>query len=115
MQCIVCSCCSFHSDTEQLLLLLSDTAAEAECVGMVFEFLQSLVTLKVTGLSRLYPRFVTLAMQWVRTELACTQSLSLICSVTADIRRGDGDNGTAEVRQNVVTQLEEDLSVSSTY
>jgi len=111
----VCSCCSFHSDTEQLLLLLSDTAAEAECVGMVFEFLQSLVTLKVAGLSRLYPQFVTLAMQWVRTEFACTQSLSLICSVTADIRRGDGDNGTAEVRQNVVTQLEEDLSVSSTY
>lgn len=84
-------------------------------MGMVFEFLQSLVTLKVAGLSRLYPRFVTLAMQWVRTELACTQSLSLICSVTADIRRGDGDNGTAEVQQNVVTQLEEDLSVSSTY
>lgn len=115
MQCIVCSCCSFHSDTEQLLLLLSDTAAEAECVGMVFEFLQSLVTLKVTGLIRLYPRFVTLAMQWVRTEKACTQSLSLICSVTGDIRRGDGDDGTAEVRQTVVTQLEQDLSVSLTY
>lgn len=115
MQCIVCSCCSFHSDTEQLLLLLSDTAAEAECVGIVFEFLQSLVTLKVTGLSRLYPRFVNLAMQWVRTELACTQSLSLICSVTVDIRRGDGDDGTAEVRQNVMTQLEQDLSVSPKY
>lgn len=111
----MCSCCSFHSDTEQLLLLLSETAAEAECVGMVFEFLQSLVTLKVAGLSRLYPRFVTLAMQWVRTELACTQSLSLICSVTADIRRGDGNDGAAEVRQTVAKQLEQDLSVSSTY
>ena len=82
-------------------------------MGMVFEFLQSLVTLKVTGLSRLYPHFVTLAMQWVRTELTCTQSLSLICSVTEDIRHGDGDDGTAEVRQNVVTRLEQDLSVSS--
>jgi hypothetical protein len=47
--------------------------------------------------------------------LACTQSLCLICSLTADVRRGDGDDGTAEVRQTVVTQLEQDLSVSSTY
>jgi hypothetical protein len=80
---------------------------------MVFEFLQSLVTLKVTCLNRLYARFVTAAMQWVRTELACTQSLSLICSVTVDIRRADGDDGTVEVRQNILAQLEQDLSVSS--
>lgn len=109
----MCSCCSFHSDTEQLLLLLSDPAAEAQCVGMVFKFLQSLVTLKVTGLNRLYPCFVNLAMQWVHTELACKQSLSLMCSVTMDIRRSDGDDGTAEVRQNIMTKLEQNLAVSS--
>jgi uncharacterized lipoprotein YmbA len=79
---------------------------------MVFEFLQSLITLKVTGLNRLYPRFVTVAMQWVRTELTCTQSLCLICSVTVDIRH-DGDDGTVEVRQSVLAQLEQHLSVSS--
>jgi hypothetical protein len=109
----VFSSCSFSSHTEQLLLLLAGDAAEAECVGMLFEFLHSLVTLQVPGLNRLYPHIVTVAMQWIRTELACTQSLSLIYSIAEDLRRSDGDAGTVEVRQNVTAQLNESLSVSS--
>jgi hypothetical protein len=77
-------------------------------VGILFEFLHSLVTLQVTGLSRLYQLLVTVAMQWTRTVVARTRSLSLICSVSADVRRGCED----EVRQNVVAQLEQGLSVS---
>ncbi|PNF30554.1 hypothetical protein B7P43_G09938 [Cryptotermes secundus] len=102
---------SFSSDTEQLLLLLAGDAAEPECVGMLFEFLHSLITLQVTGLSKLYPRFVTVAMQWIRTELACTQSLSLICSIAVDVRQSDGDVGTVQVQQNVLAQLDQSLLV----
>jgi hypothetical protein len=105
---IIYFCCSFLSDTEQLLQLLHNDAVEAECVGMLFEFLHCLVTLQVAGLSRLYPHLVTVAMQWTRTVLACTQSLSLICSVSADVRHGCED----EVRQHVTAQLEQGLSVS---
>lgn len=95
------------------MLLLAGDAAEAECVGMLFEFLHSLITLQVPGLSRLYPRFVAMAMQWIRTELACAQSLSLICSIAVDVRRSDGDVSTVEVQQNVMAQLDQSLSVSS--
>lgn len=105
---IICFCCSFPSDTEQLLQLLHDEAAGAECVGMLFEFLHCLVTLQVTGLRRLYPHLVAVAMQWTRTVLAGTQSLSLICSVLADLRNACED----EVQQHVTAQLEQDLSVS---
>ncbi|KDR18672.1 uncharacterized protein LOC110830635 [Zootermopsis nevadensis] len=98
---------SFPTDTEQLLQLLHNDAAEAECVGIFLEFLNCLVTLQVTGFNRLYPRLVTVAMQWTHTVLACTQSLSLICSVSANVRHGCED----EVQQHVTAQLEQGLLV----
>ncbi|XP_069688459.1 protein CIP2A homolog L isoform X2 [Periplaneta americana] len=101
---------SFPRDTEQLLLLLGNDNADPECVGMLFEFLHSLVTLKVAGLGRLYPQLVSLAVQWIRSEVSCKQSLSLICSVVVDVRHGGGDAGIGEVQQNVMSQLEQGLS-----
>jgi hypothetical protein len=55
---------------------------------------------------------VTVAMQWIHTELTCTQSLSLIRSVAMDVRHGSEDVDAVEVPRNVLAQLEQGLSVS---
>nr|CAD7589645.1 unnamed protein product [Timema genevievae] len=76
----------YVGDTSQLLELVN-SSSEPECVSVLFEFLESLVMLQVPGLSSIYPDIVKEAMNWIPTNMACTKSLQLICTVAMETRK----------------------------
>nr|CAD7450817.1 unnamed protein product [Timema bartmani] len=76
----------YVGDTSRLLELVN-SSSEPECVSVLFEFLESLVMLQVPGLSSIYPDIVKEAMNWIPTNMACTKSLQLICTVAMETRK----------------------------
>nr|CAD7430871.1 unnamed protein product [Timema monikensis] len=76
----------YVGDTSRLLELVN-SSSEPECVSVLFEFLESLVMLQVPGLSSIYPDIVKEAMNWIPTNMACTKSLQLICTIAMETRK----------------------------
>lgn len=50
-------------------------------MSLLFEFLKSLVELKIDELSNLYPRMVNLALNWIQTETVSSKALALLKSI----------------------------------
>ncbi|CAG2061072.1 unnamed protein product [Timema podura] len=100
----------YVGDTSRLLELVN-SSSEPECVSVLFEFLESLVMLQVPGLSSIYPDIVKEAMNWIPTNMACTKSLQLICTVAMETRKqACGSQEALWLR--VLEQLDHGLSVS---
>lgn len=58
--------------------VINETEPDHECIGLVFELFNELLTLKVPGLAPSYLQLVTLSMRWIQTDVACTPALLLI-------------------------------------
>lgn len=61
---------SYSKDIENILVTLEENA-DPECVALMMEFLLSLVKLKLTALTPLYPVCIKSAMTWVPVEQVC--------------------------------------------
>ncbi|XP_071564296.1 uncharacterized protein [Temnothorax nylanderi] len=77
---------NYGKDIENILATLEENA-DPECVALMMEFLLSLVKLKLTALTPLYPACIKSAMTWVPVEQVCSKALALIRSVIIDSRR----------------------------
>ncbi|XP_025991978.2 uncharacterized protein LOC105203182 [Solenopsis invicta] len=77
---------NYSKDIENLLATLEENA-DPECVALTMEFLLSLVKLKLSALTPLYPACIKSAMTWVPVEQVCSKALALIRSVIIDSRR----------------------------
>ncbi|XP_068083238.1 protein CIP2A isoform X2 [Anabrus simplex] len=98
----------YREDTENLLKLLDGTC-DAECVGMLFEFLHQLINLQVTALTPLFPRLMSLALHWmIHNTMACTQSLSLLRTIVVNMGKGITES---EIMENILSQLDQGLPV----
>lgn len=58
---------SYGKDIENILATLEENT-DPECVALIMEFLLSLVKLKLTALTPLYPACIKSAMTWVPVE-----------------------------------------------
>lgn len=63
-------CISYGNDVQNILATLEENT-DPECVALMMEFLLSLVKLKVTALTPLYPACIKSAMTWVSVEQVC--------------------------------------------
>lgn len=61
---------SYQKDVENILATLEEDT-DPECVALMMEFLLSLVKLKLTTLTPLYPACIKSAMTWVPVEQVC--------------------------------------------
>lgn len=61
---------SYQKDVENILAILEDDT-DPECVALMMEFLLSLVKLKLSALTPLYPICIKSAMTWVPVEQVC--------------------------------------------
>lgn len=58
-----------------------DLTTDHECMSLLFEFLKSLVELKIDELGNLYPRMVNVALNWIQTETVCSKAMALLKSI----------------------------------
>nr|CAD7201792.1 unnamed protein product [Timema douglasi] len=98
----------YVGDTSRLLELVN-SSSEPECVSVLFEFLESLVMLQVPGLSSIYPDIVREAMNWIPTNMACTKSLQLICTIAMETRK-EACGSQEALWLRVLEQLDHGLS-----
>nr|CAD7260768.1 unnamed protein product [Timema shepardi] len=98
----------YVGDTSRLLELVN-SSSEPECVSVLFEFLESLVMLQVPGLSSIYPDIVKEAMNWIPTNMACTKSLQLICTIAMETRK-EACGSQEALWLRVLEQLDHGLS-----
>lgn len=63
---------------------------EPECVSLVFEFIHSLMELKLQKLRRLYPRLLGVALTWIQTDLVCFQALSILRTIAVQTEPFEG-------------------------
>lgn len=61
---------SYQKDVENVLATLEEDT-DPECVALMMEFLLSLVKLKLSALTPLYPACIKSAMTWVPVEQVC--------------------------------------------
>lgn len=61
---------SYGKDIENILATLEENT-DPECVALIMEFLLSLMKLKLTILTPLYPACIKSAMSWVPVEQVC--------------------------------------------
>nr|CAD7572231.1 unnamed protein product [Timema californicum] len=99
---------TYVGDTSRLLELVN-SSSEPECVSVLFEFLESLVMLQVPGLSSIYPDIVKEAMNWIPTNMACTKSLQLICTIAMETRK-EACGSQEALWLRVLEQLDHGLS-----
>ncbi|XP_032683853.1 uncharacterized protein LOC116850095 isoform X2 [Odontomachus brunneus] len=77
---------NYQKDVENILAILEEDT-DPECVALMMEFLLSLVKLKLSALTPLYPICIKSAMTWVPVEQVCSKALALIRTVIIDSRR----------------------------
>ncbi|XP_029668888.1 uncharacterized protein LOC115238883 [Formica exsecta] len=77
---------NYGRDVENILATLEENT-DPECIALMMEFLLSLVKLKLTALTPLYPACIKSAMTWVPVEQVCSKALALIRSIIIDSRR----------------------------
>lgn len=63
---------------------------EPECVSLVFEFIYSLMEMKLTKLKRLHPKLLTVALKWIQTDLVCFQALSILKTIALQTEPFEG-------------------------
>jgi len=68
---------SYGEDVESILTALEDNT-DPECVALIMEFLLSLVKLKITTLTPLYPSCIKSALVWVPVEQVCNSLLLIL-------------------------------------
>jgi len=68
---------SYGKDIENILTTLEENT-DPECVALIMEFLLSLVKLKITALTPLYPACIRSAMTWVPVEQVCNSYYRLL-------------------------------------
>lgn len=57
---------------------------DPECLSLLFEFLHTIIELKFTQLTPLLPRILRIAMNWIQTDIACTQALSVLRTIAVN-------------------------------
>lgn len=101
----------YHGDVLRILDSMESCSSAAanqveqvdlECLALLFEFLHSLVELRVAQLSALHARMVSLALGWVQTETVGARALALLRSVAVQPN---------EEQQQVLEPLASGLSV----
>lgn len=100
----------YHGDVLRILDSVENCSAtddkveqvDLECLALLFEFLHSLVELRVAQLSVLHARMVRLALGWVQTEMVGARALALLRSVAVQ---------PSEAQQQVLEPLASGLSV----
>lgn len=106
---------SYAEDIEGLLNIVSEADnLYGDCIAALFDYFSCVIGLNILGLEGLYPHFLILALQWLKTDDVAKDAILLISNIVNDLFTKESKNTPPEkleIMESVQQLLDDHLPV----